>query len=58
MIENADRTVILADHSKLNNKALCHVCGLDCIDLLITDNWPASQPFLKELAGQNVNITI
>ena len=33
----ADRTILLADHSKLDNRSLVAVCGLDCIDVLITD---------------------
>jgi DeoR/GlpR family transcriptional regulator of sugar metabolism len=56
MIENTDRTIILADHSKLGNKALCHVCGLDCIDMLITDKWPENQSILKKLTEQNLRI--
>ncbi len=38
MIANAQRTVVMADHSKLGRRSMCRVCSLDEIDLLITDS--------------------
>lgn len=38
MIERAEKTVILADHSKVGRAATCHVCPLDDVDVLITTN--------------------
>lgn len=38
MIRAADQTVVLADSSKMGYRALSHVCGLDKIDRVITDN--------------------
>lgn len=37
MIAHADRVAVLADRSKLGRRSLCRVCGLDAIDVLITD---------------------
>jgi DeoR family transcriptional regulator, aga operon transcriptional repressor len=37
MIRAARRSVIVADHSKLAQVSLVHLCGLDEMDLLITD---------------------
>lgn len=37
MIENSDKVVLLADHSKFTNSTFIHVAPLDQIDILITD---------------------
>lgn len=38
MIANAQKTVVLADHTKLGKRALLHVAGLDRLDHLVTDH--------------------
>lgn len=38
MIAAAERTVVLADSSKIGYQALAHVCALDAIDHVITDS--------------------
>lgn len=40
MIERSDRAVILADQSKLGQRAMCRVCGVNQIDRLITNRHP------------------
>jgi DeoR/GlpR family transcriptional regulator of sugar metabolism len=40
-ISRAARTILLADHSKLGRRAPADVCGLDAIDLFITDRTAA-----------------
>ncbi len=42
-VAGAKRTVLLADHSKLDRRAPTPVCGLDRIDLLVTDRKAASR---------------
>ena len=37
MIESAARVIVLADSSKFAHPAFCDVCGLDQIDIIITD---------------------
>ena len=37
MIRNAEKVVLLADHTKIGNKALVRMCGLDEVDMVITD---------------------
>jgi DeoR/GlpR family transcriptional regulator of sugar metabolism len=38
MIAAAERTIVLADSSKIGYRALSYVCGLDAIDHVITDD--------------------
>lgn len=56
MIEQADKIVILADHSKIGNRAMCQVCNLDKIDYLITDKWPNNTPLLDKFKKAGVEI--
>lgn len=41
MIKAADKTVVLADSSKIGYRALAHVCPLSDIDMIITEASPA-----------------
>lgn len=52
VLESAERTVVVADRSKLNRRALVKVCDLGDIDALITD-LPPPPPMAErlELAG-------
>lgn len=56
MIENAERVVILADHSKIGKRAMCHVCNLDKIDILITDPWPENETLLHTIEEKGVEL--
>lgn len=47
-MQRADRTVIVADHSKFGRRALVTVAGLDAAQMLITDR-PPPPPFLERL---------
>lgn len=37
MIKKAARVIVLADHSKLNRSGFRHICGLDEVEVLVTD---------------------
>ncbi len=37
MIAQAEKVVVLADHSKFGKRAMCHLSGLDQVHVLITD---------------------
>lgn len=54
MIANADRVVVLADHSKIGKHAMCHICNLERIDILITDKNPLSDQLLDQLTRRNL----
>jgi DeoR family glycerol-3-phosphate regulon repressor len=47
VMARADRTIVVADHTKFGNHAPVKVCGFERIDLLITDRAPP-----PELAGR------
>lgn len=51
MIQAAERIIVLADHSKLGKTALSRICGLEEIDLLITDT-EADPDFLAALKAK------
>lgn len=56
MIASADRVVLMADHSKLGAQALCHVCPLESLHLLITDSDPSTEAIREKMAARGVAI--
>lgn len=56
MIANADRTVILADHTKLDKRSMCRICGLDRVSILITNAAEDQQPFLDAVHNRGVEV--
>lgn len=56
MIRNADKVVVLADHSKIGKYALCSICPIDQVDYLITDADPARSALLPKLVQQGVTV--
>ncbi len=51
MVGNADRTVILADHSKIGQASRISFCPTSGIDTLVTDNHARDLPELAALAA-------
>jgi len=58
MIESCERVVVLADHSKIGRQAMCQVCPLEKVSLLITDRHPDSEAKLKELEGLGLKVML
>lgn len=56
MMENVDQVVILADHSKIGGRAMCYLCGLDKVDILITDTWPQNEEMLQEFRETGLEV--
>ncbi len=56
MIQNADKTVVIADHSKIEKTAMCRICPLSDIDILITNNCPENQAILEEYRSLGVDV--
>ncbi|MFB9085487.1 DeoR/GlpR family DNA-binding transcription regulator [Erwinia tracheiphila] len=54
MIRSADKTVVLADSSKIGYRALAHVCPLDDISMIITE----SSPGLKQRAKYGAKMVV
>ena len=57
MIQKAEKTVILADHSKIEKLAMCHVCPLSDIDILITNKCPQNERILEKYKNLGVEVT-
>lgn len=38
MVEHSERVVVVADSTKLGERAFCRICSLDQVDILITDD--------------------
>ena len=51
IIENARRTILVADHHKFERSAPVRICGLDRIDMFVTDCAPP--PRFAEACGQH-----
>lgn len=56
MIAGADRVAVLADHTKIGARALCRVCDLGRVHLLVTDRHPASTPVLQRIRDAGVEV--
>ena len=57
MIERAEQVILVADHSKFEQRALENVCSLDCLDYLVTDASP-SPGLGRALAERNVEVKV
>ena len=58
MIAHADRVAVLADHSKIGKHAMCHICHLDKIDVLITDRHPDSANAIRDFAAAGIEVLV
>lgn len=56
MIANARRVAVLADHSKIDHRAMCQVCSLSEIDLLITDENEDTRTSLDAIRARGVEV--
>ena len=57
VISNAGKVIVLADHTKFGVRAMCRVCDIEDIDILITDS-KAPKNILKKLESKGVQIII
>lgn len=58
MMANADKVVILADHSKINNRAMYHLSAVRHVHYLITDRWPENEAILNQIREVGVEVVI
>lgn len=56
MIPNSEKVAVLADHSKIGRRAMTQVCGLDEIDLLITDECSDNAPALDKICQRGLEV--
>ena len=57
VMARAERTVVVADHSKFGRGAFVEVCALEAIDLLITDQPPPAD-FARRLRDGGVQVLV
>jgi len=56
MIEMADQTILLLDHTKLNKKAFAHIEKEEVINTIIIDEL-ANKTYLKYFEEKNIKIS-
>lgn len=56
-LENAKQRILLADSGKFGVRSLCRCCGLDEIDVVITDEEISQQQY-DSLVAQKVNVIV
>lgn len=56
MIENSDRVILIADHSKIGRHAMNKVCSLDRIEALFTVRTPENRQCLDEIRAAGVKV--
>jgi len=57
VISNADKVIVLADFTKFGIRAMCRVCSIDKIDVLITDD-KAPKDILKKIKEKGVKVVV
>lgn len=57
MMERVDKTIVLADSSKIHKRGFGFICYVEKIDMLITDN-NVDPEFVEELEKRGVEVVI
>ncbi|MDG5766286.1 transcriptional repressor AgaR [Balneolales bacterium ANBcel1] len=57
MIESANETIVVMDSSKFGSRGLSRICGMDQIDVIITDEG-ISENMRKTLEANNIQVVI
>ena len=57
IIENAKKVIVLADYTKFSVRAVCNVCPLSKIDVVITDS-KADKKVIEQIKAQGVEVII
>jgi len=57
IIDNARRTILVADHQKFQRSAPVRICGLDRIDVLVTDRQP-SKRFMEACERSGTEVVV
>jgi DeoR/GlpR family transcriptional regulator of sugar metabolism len=58
MVENADKVVVLADHSKIGKRSMCHLCEWENVDTLITDTHASNYQVLDHIRECGVEVIL
>ena len=57
IIDNANKVIVLADSTKFGVRAVCNVCSLSKIDVVITDS-KADKKLIEQIKAQGVEVII
>lgn len=56
IIQQSEKTIMLADHSKFGKKSMCKLCAIQEIDILVTDYHGENEPFVEEIRSCGVEV--
>jgi DeoR/GlpR family transcriptional regulator of sugar metabolism len=57
MIEAAQRVIFCLDHTKLGRRSVLPLCGLDCVDMIVTDA-AAPAELVAELRAREIEVIV
>jgi DeoR/GlpR family transcriptional regulator of sugar metabolism len=56
IMEQSQKIVMLADHSKIGKRSMCRMCSINEIDLVITDYYEPNEPVLNQIRELGVEV--
>jgi DeoR family fructose operon transcriptional repressor len=57
MINAAQRVIFCFDHTKFGRQSVLPLCGLDCIDVIVTDSH-APQELIEQFRGKGIEVVV
>jgi DeoR/GlpR family transcriptional regulator of sugar metabolism len=57
IIKNAREVIVVCDYSKFNIRAMCNVCDIEDIDVLVTDS-KAPKTVLEKIRKKGVKVIV
>lgn len=57
VIENAKEVILISDYTKFGVKAMCNVCDISCINVLVTDE-KAPKEVLKSIEKKGIKVIV
>jgi DeoR/GlpR family transcriptional regulator of sugar metabolism len=57
MINAAQRVIFCFDHTKFGRQSVLPLCGLDCIDVIVTDS-DAPQELIEQFRGRGIEVVV
>jgi DeoR/GlpR family transcriptional regulator of sugar metabolism len=56
IIEQSEKVIMLADHSKFGKRSMCTICPIDKIDILITDDYEDNKSIIAEIKKKGIEV--
>jgi DeoR/GlpR family transcriptional regulator of sugar metabolism len=56
IIEQCEKVIMLADHSKFGKRSMCRICTTDEIDILVTDHYEENSAIINEIRNKGVEV--